>query len=326
MTGIFKANNPSGNAMLFVYAIIVKLPMFLNTRAPQLQMLDGIFYKSFLTLLQPVAKGMPSVYSLLTFILLFIQAVGLNKIANNLKLYKQDNYLTGMAYLLITSLFSEWFSLSAPLIVNTFLIWIWGKLCTLYNSNHPQASIFNIGLATGLAAFIYFPSVTFLLLIVIGIGIARPFKMQEWLLGLAGIITPVYFFAAYLFLYNKMSSFNFPGFHLSYPRFFNNWWAYAALAILLLSVIIGLYFINSQMRRLVVQTRKSWQLLFVYLIVAAVVPFVNAGINFSYWILLAVPVAPVIASAFYYPQKKLVPQILHWGMVIIYVAVGFFNK
>jgi hypothetical protein len=326
VTGIFKANNPSGNAMLFVYAIIVKLPMFLTTKAPQLQMLDGVLYKSFLSFLQPVAKGMPSVYSILTFILLFIQAIGLNKIANDLRLYKQNNYLTGMAYLLITSLFSEWFSLSAPLIVNTFIIWIWGKLCTLYNNNHPQASIFNIGLATGLAAFIYFPSITFLLLTIIGIAIARPFKLQEWLLGLAGIMTPVYFFAAYLFLTNKMSSFHFPGFHLSYPRFFSNWWVYAALAILLLSIIVGLYFINSQMRRLVVQTRKSWQLLFLYLVVAAVVPFVNAGINFSYWILLAVPVAPVVASTFFYPQKKLVPQLFHWGMVVIYVAIGFFNK
>ena len=326
MTGIFKANNPSGNALLFGYAILVKLPMFLHYSPPQLQVMDGIFYKNILQLLQPVATGFASIYSIFTFILLFIQAITINKIAGNLKLHRQPNYLTGMSYLLVTSLFSEWFSLSAPLIVNTFLIWIWGKLCTLYNNPSPKATIFNIGIVTGLAAFIYFPSLTFLLLIMVGITIARPFKLQEWLMGLIGIITPVYFFASYLYLTDKISTFHFPGFHLSYPHFFGNRWAYAALVLVTLITAMGIYFINEHINRQVVQTRKSWQLLFLYLIVAVFVPFVNTGLNFTYWILLTAPVAPVIAAAFFYPQKKLVPQLLHWSMFVIYVAVGFFSK
>ena len=326
MTGIFKANNPSGNALLFGYAILVKLPMFLHYRAPQLQIMDGVFYKNMLRVLQPVANGFPSIYSILTFLLLFVQAISINKIAANLKLHRQTSYLTGMTYLLVTSLFSEWFSLSAPLIVNTFLIWIWGKLCTLYNNPSPKAAIFNIGLVTGLAAFIYFPSLTFLLLIMVGITIARPFSLQEWLVGLIGIITPVYFFLSYLYLTDSISSFNFPGFHLSYPHFFGNRWAYAALVLVTLASALGLFFINANINRQVVQTRKSWQLLFLYLIVAVFVPFVNTGLNFTYWILLTAPVAPIIAATFFYPQKKLAPQLLHWCMFAIYVAVGFFNK
>ena len=326
MTGIFKANNPSGNAILFGYAILLKLPMFLHNSAPQLQVMDGIFYKNILLLLQPIAKGFPIVYSIFTFILFFIQAVSLNKIAGNLKLQRQANFLTGMSYLLVTSLFSEWFTLSAPLIVNTFLIWIWGKLCTLYNNPNPKATIFNIGLVTGLAAFIYFPSLTFLLLIMVGITIARPFRLQEWLMGLVGIITPVYFYASFLFLTNGFSSFNFPGFHLSYPHFFGNQWAYAALVLVALGTLVGIYFININFSRQVVQTRKSWQLLFLYLTVAVFVPFINTGLNFTYWILLTAPIAPIIASFFFYPQKKYFPQFLHWGMFAIYVAVGFFSK
>ncbi len=326
MTGIFKVNNPSGNAILFGYAILVKLPIFLHYSAPQLQVTDGIFYQNIVLSLQPIAKGFSSIYSIFTFVLLFIQAISINKIAANLKLHRQTNYLTGMSYLLVTSLFSEWFSLSAPLIVNTFLIWIWGKLCTLYNNPSPKATIFNIGLVTGLAAFIYFPSLTFLLLIMVGITIARPFLLQEWLMGLIGIITPVYFFASYLYLTNNVSGFHFPGFHLSYPHFFGNRWAYAALVLVAIATAIGIFFINTNMRRQVVQTRKSWQLLFLYLTVAVFVPFVNTGLNFTYWILLTAPVAPIIAAAFFYPQKKLLPQLLHWGIFAIYVAVGFFNK
>jgi hypothetical protein len=326
VTGIFKANHPSGNAILFLYAIVLKLPMFLHLRSPQLQPLDGILYKSLLQLLNPVANNFHPTYGILTFILLFIQAIGFNKIVNDQRLHKQNNYLTGMSYLLITSLFSDWFSFSAPLIVNTFMIWIFSRLCALYNNNNAKATIFNIGLVTGISAFVYFPSITFLVLIMAGIAIARPFRLQEWLTGFAGIITPIYLFSAYLFLTNNFKTYKFPGFHFSYPHFFGNRWAYAALVIVLISTIMGIYFINNNINRQVVQTRKSWQLLFLYLVVAALVPFINASINFSYWILLAVPLSPVIASAFFYPQKKVFPLLLHWIMFAVFVVIGFFGK
>jgi hypothetical protein len=326
VTGIFKANNPSGNAILFLYAIVLKLPMFLHLRSPQLQPLDGILYKSLLQILNPIASTFTGIYSVLTFILLFVQAIWFNKIVNEQRLHKQNNYLTGMSYLLVTSLFSDWFSFSAPLIVNSFMIWIWSKLCSLYNNPNAKAAIFNIGLATGIAAFMYFPSISFLLLILVGIAIARPFRLQEWLTILAGIFTPVYLFWAWLYLTDKTKTYRYPGFHFSYPHFFGNKWAYAALLIVFLATAIGLYFVNANMRRQVVQTRKSWQLLFLYIVVAALVPFINASINFSYWILLAVPISPVIAASFFYPQKKLYATILHWAMFAIFVAIGFFGK
>jgi hypothetical protein len=326
VVGIFKSNNPSGNFVLFVYALFLKLPIFLHYKAPTLQKADGVLYKGLLHLLSPISNSVPFIYSILTFILLFAQAVGINKIVNDLRLHKQANYLTGMSFLLITSLFTDWFNFSAPLIVNTFLIWIWSRLCSLYNNPSAKSSIFNIGLATGLTSFIYFPSISFLVLVMVGIAISRPFKLQEWLTGLAGIITPVYFFLAFLFLTSKMSSFNFPGFSFSYPHFMGNKYGYTALALLFITTCIGIYFVNGNMRRQIVQTRKSWQLLFLYTAVAALVPFVNATINFSYWILLAVPISPIIAAAFFYPQKKVFPVVLHWALFALFIWINFIAK
>jgi Family of unknown function (DUF6427) len=326
VTGIFKANNPSGNVIMFLYAIVLKLPLFLYSRSPQLQPLDGVLYKSLLQILNPIANSFVPTYSILTFILLFSQAIGFNKIVNDQRLHKQNNYLTGMSYLLVTSLFSDWFFFSAPLIVNSIMIWVWSRLCALYNNANPKATIFNIGLVTGISAFIYFPSICFLVLIIVGIVIARPFKLHEWLTVLLGITTPVYLYVAYLFLTDEFSSYNPPGFLFSYPHFFGNKWAYAALAIIFAALVIGMYYVNINMRRQIVHTRKSWQLLFLYFIVAALVPFINATINFSYWILLAVPASPIIAALFFYPKKKLVPLLFHWAMVAIFIVISFMMK
>jgi Family of unknown function (DUF6427) len=326
VTGIFKTNNPSGNFLLFFYAIVLKFPMFMHIAEPQLQPQDGILYKAILQLLVPIVKVIPFFYSVLTFLLLVSQAIIFNKIVNEQRLHKNTHYLTGMSYLLVTSLFADWFTFSAPLIVNTLLIWIWARLCRMYNNPNAKTTIFNIGLVTGIASFIYFPSITFLVLVMAGIAISRPFRLQEWLTGLVGIITPLYFFVSWLFLTDRMSAFHFPGFHLNYPHFFGSKLAYLALIITFIAVLIGFYYTNDNMRRQVVQTRKSWQLLFLYLFVAALVPFFNAAINFSYWILLAVPLSPIVASAFFYPKKKLVPLILHWAMIIIFIAISFFQN
>lgn len=323
MTGIFKANNPSGNAILFFYAIALKLPVFMHPKVPPVQPLDGVLYKGMLHLLDPVAANFSLIYPCISFLLIFIQAISFNRIVNTQRLHKQPNYLTAMSYILITSLFSDWFILSAPMLVNTLMIWIWSRLCTIYNNPNPKATIFNIGLATGLATFFYFPSVAFLVLVMAGIAIARPFRLQEWLTGLAGIITPVYFFGAWLFLTDSIGTFRFPGFHLSHPEFHSNIKLYTALGLIAVAAIAGLFFVNTNISRQVVQTRKSWQLLFIYLAVAALVPFINAGPGFSYWILPAVPLAPIIAAAFFYPQKRVFPMLLHWAMVAVYIWVNF---
>jgi len=322
--GTFKANNPYNNFLLFVYGLLLKLPIFLSPQVPQAKSLDGILYKGFLKILSPITVDIPVIFSFITFSLLFLQALSLNKLVNSQRMHQKPNYLTGMSYLLITSLFNEWHSLSAPLIVNSILIWVLSKLCTLHNNPQAKATIFNIGFTTSVATFFYFPSIAFVLLIMVGLTIARTFKLAEWLMGLVGIITPFYFFGAWLFLTDKWTAYQTPGIAVTLPRFHETIWAYVAIILVLLTVLIGVFFIQNNLRRQVVQTRKSWYLLFLYLFGAVLVPFLNATHSFSYWILVAVPVSVIAGSAFLYPDKKWFPLTIHWAMVAICIVVGYF--
>ena len=324
MTGTFKANNPNNNFLLFIYAVALKFPLFLHPQGPQAQPLDGVLYHALLDLLQVPGKNFPLLYPILSFSLVYLQALGFNKAVNTQRLFQKPNYLTAMSYILITALFHDWFLLSAPLIVNTMLIWIWAKLCALHNSQESKTSIYNIGLVTGIAAFFYFPVVAFIILIMVGLTIARPFKITEWLIVFIGLATPFYFFASWLYLTDKWRAFRLPRMMVSLPGFHESKWAYAAIALILLTAIIGSFFIRNNLRRQVVQTRKSWQLLFLYLIVAALVPFLNMTHSFTYWILIAVPVSLLMAGAFLYPDRKWFPQFMHWTLVAISVAVGYF--
>jgi len=193
VTGIFKANNPYNNFLLLLYAMLLKLPIFLHPTVPPAQQIDGFLYKEFLKWLQPVGKGLPITYSIIAFVLLYTQAVYFNKLVNDLRIMQRPQYLTGMSYLLITSLFKEWNMLSSPLIICSLLIWVWSKMSGLYNNPKPKSSLFNIGIAIGICTFFYFPSLAFAALIIFGLAITRPFKLAEWLIALVGIVTRLFF-------------------------------------------------------------------------------------------------------------------------------------
>lgn len=307
-----------------MYGLLLKLPMFLHPKIPQLQQVDGFLYRALLKWIKPVGDSLPVIYALIAFLLLFTQAVSFNKLVNDQRIMQRPNYLTGMSYLLITSLFVEWNMLSAPLIINTLLIWVWAKMSGLYSNPKPKAALFNIGIAIGLSTFFYFPSLAFAALIIFGLAITRPFKPAEWLIALFGIITPYYFLLAIVFLTDQWKGYQFPGFAVTNPVFNQTQWAYAAIIIVLFASIVGIFFIRQNFRRQLIQARKSWNLAFLYLAVALFVPFVNATHTFDYWILCAVPLSAFLGATFLYPSRNWFPLLLHWLMVVFVIVISYF--
>lgn len=310
---------------MLLYGLLLKLPMFLHPQEATRQKIDGFLYKAVAGWLQPIGKGMPFIFPLITFLLLYSQAIYFNKLVNDLRIMQRPHYLTGMSYLLITSLFAEWNVLSSPLIINSILIWVWAKMSGLYNDPNPKTSLFNIGIAIGIGTFFYFPSIAFSALIIFGLAITRPFKLAEWLMALLGIITPYYFLLAFVFLADKWQGYKFPGFAVTSPVFDQSKWAYLAIGIVLFGSVIGIFYIQQNFRRQLIQARKTWNLIFLYLPVAVFVPFVNATHSFEYWILCAVPITAFMAATFLYPAKKWFPALLHWLMVAFVILINYFG-
>ena len=265
----------------------------------------------------------PAIYPLIMYLLLFTQAVTFNKLINDQRLMQRANYLPAMSYLLITSIFPEWNILSAPVLINTLLVWVWARMSNLYSSNNPKTTLFNIGMVIGLSTFFYFPSLAFAALMIFALMVTRPFNVGEWIISLLGIITPWYFLISYLYLTNKLSGYHLPEFAVTYPRFHQNYWSLAAVSIVIISFLIGAFFVQANFRRQLVQVRKSWSLIMLYLIVAVFVPFINATYSFDYWILAAVPLSAFIGAAFLYPQKRWLTNAIHWIMVAFVIILSY---
>lgn len=324
MTGIFKQKNPANILLLLVFGVLIKLPMFQHPHKVVSKPEDGILYKGILQFLEPTATANPIFYPIVAFSLLFLQALMLTRFINGQRMMNKSTYFPSMAYMLITSLLPEWNYFSAPLLVNTILLFVLTGLFKTYNQPNAKGAIFNIGLALGLASFIFFPSLTFTIWILLALAVMRPFRLNEWVLCLVGISTPFYFYAIYLFIDDKWSWHNLlPYFSVSLPAVKQSVWLAGSAFLLAVPFLAGGYYVQDSLRKMLIQVRKGWSLLLLYLLGAIFIPFVNNAADFENWVMAAIPFAAFHACTYFYSTLRILPLVLFWLTVAFILAYQY---
>jgi hypothetical protein len=322
---MFRQKTPGNIIVLFFFGLLLKLPLFFHPKLITATKNDEDFYHWLIQFINSFTNNNAVFCSLLAFFLLYIQALMVNYLVNEYRLMQKPTYLPAMAYLLLTSFLPEWNFLSSPLVATTFIIWIFIKLFRLYNLSNARGQVYNIGLLLGISTYFYFPSASFLLCILLGLIILKPFRLNEIVLLLMGCLTPYYFIGAYLFLTDQlsMSSF-FPHISLVVPVIKSNIWLAISILLLTIPFLIGGFFVQTYLHKMLIQVRKSWSILLLYLILAFFVPFINSNSSFNNWILLVAPFACFHGSTYFYPAKKWMPNVLFFLTVgyILYLQYG----
>ncbi len=326
MIGILKQKTPVNIFLLLVLGVVLKLPMFLHPHIPLAKNSDGVFFSKVLQLLAPTGQSTPSLYPFLAFSLLFLQAVMLTRFINIQRMMSRPTYFPGMAYMLITSLLPEWNHFSAPLIVNTILLFVLSGLFKIYNQPNAKGAIFNIGLALGVASFLFFPAITFIVWILLALAVMRPFKINEWMLCIVGITTPFYFYAIYLFITDQWSwQHLWPHFSVSMPAIRQSAWLAGSAFLLVVPFLGGGYYVQDNLRKMLIQVRKGWSLLLLYLLGAIFIPFVNSSDNFENWVMAAIPFAAFHACTYLYSTLRIIPLLIFWLTVAYILGYQYYE-
>lgn len=236
------------------------------------------------------------------------------------------NYYPGMAYLLITCLFPEWNYFSAPLIVNSILLYILSALFRIYNQENAKATIFNIGLALGISGFIFFPSLTFIIWILLALMVMRPFRLNEWVLCILGLTTPFYFYAIYLVIINQWSWHDLlPHFTINLPLLKQSAWIAGSAFLLTVPFLSGSYYVQESLRRMLIHVRKGWSLILLYLVGAIFIPFFNNSESFENWVIVAIPLAAFHACTYLYANFRVLPNLVFWLSVAFILAYQYYG-
>lgn len=325
MTGIFKQKNPANIVLLLVFGVLIKLPVFLHPHVPVHQEGDAVLFSALLDLLEPYGKTNPVIYSLLAYSFIFLQAVMLTSFINSQRMMSRPNYFPGMAYMLITSLFPEWNYFSAPLLVNFILVLVLSRLFRIYNQPNALGSVFNVGLALGISSFIFFPSVTFILWILLALAVMRPFRLNEWIVCLVGVTTPYYFYAIYLFVTDSWSWSNlWPATRIRLPAVEQTAWLAGSVFLMAVPFLAGGYYVQESLRRMLIQVRKGWSLVLLYLLCALFIPFVNNSGTIENWVVAAIPLAAFHACTYLYASFRILPLLLFWLTIVFILGYQYY--
>jgi len=322
--GIFKQKASANALLLFIYALVLKFPLFLHPFPPVLHAEDNYLYRFVLTILNSLFGHAALPYAILSFTILFAQATLLNSICNYHKLLPKANYLPAMCYILVTSLLPDLGHFSAPLLINSIMIWCWYRMGALYNNPSPVTAIFNIGLFLGLATLLYMPAIAFLFLLLFALLIMRPFRIQEWFVGFVGFTSPYYFLILILYFIHQLNWSNLvPHIRFTFPAIPTSIWIIISISLLVIPFIIGGFYVQNNLNKMLIQVRKSWSLLLVFFISAILVIIINKAGSYENWIVTAMPFAVFHAAAYYYPVNRVLVNLLHWVSFGVAIVINY---
>lgn len=267
-------------------------------------------------------KILPQTFLTLVYMaVVLLQAIRLNILLNEFKMFTETGFTTAMAYILLTGFFPLWASITPALVANTFVIWIFIQLSKLYNNPSPKSLIFNTGLVIGAAILCYHPTAVLVAVVLFALAIVRPFIISEWFVLLLGASMPFYIISSLLFLNDKLQQLNtfLPHIKFSVPTPTTDIWFWINLSVTGALLIAGFFTLTNNSGRMVIQIRKNWSIMMVMALMLVPVPFMflNAGLEAA--VLSIVPLAALISNIFVYPKKMLFPNLFFVLAIIIII-------
>ena len=254
--------------------------------------------------------------------LLVTQALRLNMVMQDLRMFSSVNYVPAMTYVLLSGLLMESNTITETLVSNSLTLWIFIKLSRLYNNPEPKALLFNIGIIAGISILLFHPTAILIVVVLFALAVVRPFRIAEWLVLLLGVLLPYYFLLVFLYLNNQFAlvgaylpniSFGSPLHGLDKLYLIN-------LGFILFATLVGLYQLQSHVGRLVIQIRKNWGVMMVLLFTLILSPFMFSSLGTQVLLMGLVPLSATISNGYSNPKKLLLPNFLFWtalGLIII---------
>jgi hypothetical protein len=84
------------------------------------------------------------------------------------------------------------------------------------------------------------------------------------------------------------------------------------IAVLLITLIAGIFYNQENNGRMLLQIRKNWGVMLVLLILMLPIPFIFKNATLESAVLSLVPISALAANFYTYPKRLLIPNLLFW--------------
>ena len=249
---------------------------------------------------------------ILSLLLPGFHALGINNLVCEKNIIKKNNLITGFVYLFFCVPFydcvNEWF-------VSFFLLFFLKYLFDCYQKDDPFRQIFNTGLIIGLLTLLHPNVFIFSFMIIVTCLNFGNISFRLMLSYLIGILVPLIFYGCYLFMFG----YDFPSFKVNFSydlklstinknELLKIFWLSIAFIISLLSV----YELYRWLYKKSLQSRKSFIVIFFYLILTFILFFDS----FKYGYFIVAPLSIIVGNYFTYTKRRSLANILFFMFIV----------
>lgn len=256
---LVRNNSPYTAILIFFFAILVHLQGILHASLPIAS--EGQFAYAWLLWLCSFVFGKSAIaYSVFTVILIALQAIWLNVIVAQHKLFLHNTYIVSFSFVALSALHPSLSSFNPLLLVNFLVIFSLQELLQLKNAQKVSKQLFNIGFLVMLAAILHFSAVFLILFSFFAVALLRPFVFKEWMILIAGLLMPIYFLLVLLFCTDNLSLMaQWPQLGISLPRQVSSAYYFLGLLVgLIIWMSVALYNMQTQLPKAPIYIRRCW--------------------------------------------------------------------
>jgi hypothetical protein len=226
---LFLKYNPVKLILVFIVLAVIRIlayRMGIPVTDPEItwllvgeRMADGFtLYKDIWTELEPFSAGTYYlidliagksilVYFVISLLLVFAQAFIFNRGLNENKTFRQNSALPALLYVLFSSLFFDFYTLSPVLLGLTFILLAFNIICVQSRIMIGEDRFFYIGLLTGIASLFYAPFSFFLLFALFSLGLYSNTSVKKQMIMVLAFFFPYIILIIYYFWIDNLGNY-----------------------------------------------------------------------------------------------------------------------
>lgn len=263
-------------------------------------------------------------------LLVLVQAILVNAIADVFRLMSERNWLPGLFYVLAASCLPDYLFLSPPLVAATFLPIVLRRIFRSYQQPKATALILDAALWITAASLFYPPALYLLLAVFAGLSIMRSFTFRERMVALTGLLIVLFLAWLWYFWTDRGWEFwqiqfgNVAGLY----RFGLTLDLKTAVQAALLSAMLLLTILNygTIMFRNLIQTQKIFSVLYWFLFTAGLSVLLPGHPHVTHFLLLAPALAIFWGVSFSAWRNRFWPELIHLCLLGAALFVQFIPK
>lgn len=304
MLHLVRNNSPFTAILLSVFLLVLQLQGIIHASLPVAsdhQLVYGFIVK----ILSFIFGNNPYIFSILTVLSIYVQAIWLNIIASQYRLFIHSTYLVSFSFIALSSLHPSFSSFSPLLLVNFLLILSISELLKLKNAQNANKHLFNLGFYIMIAGLIHFSAIFIIFFLFFALLVLRPFNIREWVISLLGLLMPVYFLFVYLFCTDSLAQFSlWPELSLSiHHQISAPIYTFVLSLGLFIWMSISIFTMQTQLKKAPIYIRRCWISFSFLLATSLFVSFFTIDQIQGVWIICLPALSLILTQAFQNERK-----------------------